>query len=247
MDRWCFAHGLLTLHWRTEAGRGSLPAAFTEGAVGEEALALAGARAWRVARWDAAGWTVWWSLLERVAGSRPTVVAIPLLEEAGPVPESFPLAYVLPPSIAVRAAGDVPRGIALYLGAWFWEVAPFDLQATDCPQQHPGGLEPLYRRTIALAYRQEQRALLPVEVPGYHKRTTPDVAELIASILPELSGETILLGGEDEAAVEAITLELGRRGFRAIWVDPLVGLERLARAGGGLQGSSSVGTWQARG
>ncbi len=233
MDRWCFAHGLLTLHWRTEAGGGSLPAAFTEGAVGEEALALAGARARRVARWDAAGWTVWWSLLERIAGGRPAVVAIPLLEEAGPVPESFPLAYALPPSIAVRAAGDVPRGVALYLGAWFWEVTPFDPEATACPQQHPGGLEPLYRRTIARVYREEQRALLPVEVPGYHRRTLPDVADLLAPVLPHLTEETVLLGGEDDTVVQAVTLELARGGFRAARVDPLVGLERLVRAGGG--------------
>ncbi|MGC8875268.1 MAG: hypothetical protein ACP5SI_12585 [Chloroflexia bacterium] len=231
-DCWCLAHGLLTLHWRTESGGGSLPAAFTEGAVGEEALALAGARTRRVARWDADGWAAWWALLERIAGGRPTVVAIPALDEAGPIPESFPCAYVLPPSIAVRAAGDAPRGIALYLGAWSWEVAPFDLEATGCPQQHLGGLEPLYRRTIAHVYRQEQRALLPIEVPGYHRRAVLDAAGLLAPILPHLTEATILLGGEDRAVLEAVATELARQGFHPLQADPLVGLERLAKGSG---------------
>lgn len=231
-DRWCFAHGLLTLHWRTESGEGSLPAAFTESAVGEEALAVAGARARRVSRWDAAGWAAWWALLERVAGGRPAVVAIPLPDQRGPVPESFPGAFALPPSVAVRAAGDVPRGIALYLAAWLWEVAPFGPDGMDDPLQQPGGLEPLYRRTIAAVYQQEQRVLLPVEVPGYQGRTAWDVADLLGPVLPYLTEGTVLLGGEDGAIVDVLAAELSRRGFRSLRVDPLVGLERLARGGG---------------
>jgi hypothetical protein len=235
LARYCFAHGQLTLHWRTEAGTGALPAAFTDDALGAEALALAGPRARRVARWDAAGWSNWWRLLEQIADGRPAVVAIPLLEGAPPVPESFPLVFALPPSVAVRAAGDLPRGVALYLGAWFWEVAPFRPDSVETPVRQAGGLEPLYRQLIARAYQEERRALLPVEVPLYHRNRRLDLGELLSPMLPHLGKETVLLSGEDKTVLDALEEELERRGVPAIQVDPLIGLERLTKAGGALR------------
>ncbi|MGB9724418.1 MAG: hypothetical protein ACP5OO_08105 [Chloroflexia bacterium] len=234
MSGYCLAHGLITLHLDTEEGRRALPAALFEHSIGVEALERAGPRVRRVARWDAAGWEVWWEILARLAGGRPVLAALPLLEEAPEVPSAFPSVHVVPPVVAVCAGSPIPEGIALYLGAFAWEAAPFGPAGMAEPRSFPPGLELLYRLLIAEAFRRERRVLLPVQVPVLLAEGRPaDVAPLLENVVPHLSRPAVL-GGEDEAVVVAVADALRRRGHEVWVVDPLHGLERLVWAIGGL-------------
>lgn len=238
--RFCLAHGLFTLHLHTEEGRRTLPAVFFEQSFGLEALGRAGPRVRRVVRWDAEGWTVWWELLERLAEGRPALVALPPLEGAPEIPPSFPSAYLIPPVVAVCAASPLPEGVALYLGAFAWEVASFKPEGMDEPRSVPPGLEALYRLAVAEAFRRERRVLLPVQVPalltagtyGHASLRPNDVSLLLSNVVLCLEGPAVL-GGEDEAVVGVVAEALRQQGHEVAVVDPLLGLERLLRAAGG--------------
>ncbi len=232
-EKYCLAHGLFTLHLQTEEGRRTLPAAFFEQSLGREALERAGPRVQRVARWDAEGWTIWWELLARLAKGRPALVALPPLEEAPELPSSLPSAYLIPPVVAVCAGSPVPEGVALYLGAFAWEVASFGPEGMAEPRPVPPGLELLYRLVVAEALRRERRVLLPVQVPDLlTENWTADVTPLLGGITLHLEGPAVL-GGEDEAVVAAVAEALRREGHEVAVVDPLLGLERLLWARGG--------------
>jgi len=234
MSGYCLAHGLITLHWAAEEGRRTLPAVLFEHSLGAEALERAGPRVRRVARWDAEGWATWWEVVARLAGGRPVLAALPALEGAPEVPASLPAAYLVPPAVAVWAAGRASRGVALYLGAFAWEVAAFGPEETAGPHSFPPGLEPLYRRAIAEAFHQERRVLLPAQVPALLAEGRPvEVAPLLEGLACRLD-RPALLGGEDEVATAAVASALRRQGYEVTVVDPLRGLERLLEAGGGL-------------
>ncbi len=232
---YCLAHGLLTLHVKTELLEETFPVALFQDTVGEEALRLAGPRAQRVVRWDAAGWKTWWDLLAFFSGDCPVIAVLPSLEPAGVVPPSIPGAYTIPPPVALRAATPLLQGTALYLGAFGWEVAAFGPHGVDEARVIPPGLEPLYRSTIAAFFQNEHRPLLPPQVPALWKQGfTPDVTALLGDIEPLLDGSPLVLGGEDDAVVQAVAAALQERGHTASVVDPLAGAERLVRAIGGL-------------
>jgi hypothetical protein len=233
--RYCLAHGLLTLHVRTEAEEQHLPAVLYQGAIGNEALRRAGPRVQRIARWDAAGWQTWWTLLARLAGNRPALAGLPPLEEPADLTSPFPSAHLVPPAVAVRAASPLPQGIALYLGAFAWEVAPFGPAGMEEPRLVPPGLEALYRAVVAEVFRRERRPLLPVEVPALLQQGfSPDVGTLVQGIEPALGTGPAVLGGEDGAVVAAVARVLEECGHEVSVVDPLAGLERLVWAAGGL-------------
>jgi len=179
------------------------------------------------------------------------VAAISPLEGVGEPPPSFPAAYLVPPAVAVRAASDLPEGVALYLGAWSCEVAAFGPGGMEDPTRLPAGLEPLYRATIAELFRAEGRPLLPLQVPALFRSGLPvEVASLLEGIVPFLGGPCpelcpersrresrrgpAALGGEDDAVVAAVAAALRERGHEATVVDPLAGLERLVWAVGGI-------------
>lgn len=232
-EKHCLAHGLFTLHLQTEGGRRSLPAVFFGQSLGGEALEVAGPRVRRVSRWNAEGWATWWELLERLAPGRPAFVALPPLEEAPEVPSSFPSAYLIPPAVAVCAGSPVSKGVALYLGAFAWEVASFGPEGMAEPHSVPPGLEALYRLVVAEAFRRERRVLLPAQVPALLAEGWPvDESLLLENVVLHLEGPAVL-GGEDEAVVAAVAEALCRRGYEVAVVDPLFGLERLLWARGG--------------
>lgn len=225
--KYCLAHGLLTLHLQVEEGRRSLPAVFFGPSFGREALERAGPRVRRVARWDTEGWTAWWELLDRLASGRPALVALPPLEGFPEIPPSFPSAYLVPPTVAVCAGSPVPKGVALYLGAFAWEVAPFGPEGMAEPRSVSPGLEALYRLVVAEAFRRERRVLLPVQAPALLADGWPaDISFLLEGIVLHLEGPAVL-GGEDEVVVDAVTGALRQRGYEVAVVDPLFGLERL--------------------
>ncbi len=232
-EKYCLAHGLFTLHLQTEEGRKAFPAVFFEQSVGRDALVRAGPRVQRVARWDAEGWTIWWELLARVAGGHPALVALPPVEGDAEIPTSFPSAHLVPPVVAVCAAGSLPEGTALYLGAFAWEVAAFGPDGMAEPRSFPPGLDPLYRQIVAEAFRRERRVLLPVQVPDLlAENWAADISLLLRGITLHLKGPAVL-GGENEAVVAAVVEALRRQGHEVVVVDPLLGLERLLRAAGG--------------
>ncbi len=232
---YCLAHGLITLHLRTAAGEQDLPAAFYEGAAGQEALRRAGPRVQRVSRWDGAGWQTWWTLLALLAGGQLAVAALPRLDGPAELSLPFPTAYILPPTIAVRAASPLPTGTAIYLGAFAGEVASFGPAGMDDPQAVLPGLETLYRTVVAAVFRQERRPLLALEVPALlHEGHTADVSALLRGLDPFLGAGPVVLGGEDSAVVAALARALQERSHEVAIVDPLAGLERLVWAAGGL-------------
>ncbi len=231
---YCLVHGLMTLHLRTECGEEELPAASYEDRIGAAALFHGGARARRVARWDAAGWDTWWALVERRAEGRPLVAAVPPLEGGG-IPAGLPSVHLVPPIVAVRAAGSLPRGMAIYVGAFGIEAARFDAAGIEEPSTLAPGLEALYRAVVAERFRRQRRALLPAEVPALLREGEPvDVTTLLVGILPLLAGRPAILGGEDGAVTAALAAALGERGHEVGVVDPLDGLERLLWAVGGV-------------
>lgn len=235
-ERYCLAHGLITLHMRTESAEQHLPVALYEHWTGQDALRRGGPRVRRVARWDTAGRTVWWELLARLAGGRPVVAALPADDPSGEVAGAFPLAYRIPPTVAVRAATACDTGTALYIGAFSCEVAAFGPQGMDEPRAVRPGLETLYRVVIAEVFEQERRALLAVEVPALLAAGRPvNMSGLLAEVAPVLGAGPVVLGGEDEAVVVAVAESLRQRGYEVAVVDPLVGMERLVWAVGGVR------------
>lgn len=234
MNSYCLAHGAMTLHLRTEVGGKVMPAAFYEQYTGEQALDYAGPRARRAARWDAAGWAAWWELVARLAAGRPVLAAVPPVETAAVSPE-MPSIHLIPPAVAVRAAGTLPRGLALYLGAFAGELAAFDGEDMDPPRAAAPGLEILYRAVVTERFHRERRAILPIQAPTLFQEGTPARVDLLLeSFLPFLDGRPIVLGGEDNAATEAVAAALRERGHATTVVDPLAGMERFVRAIGGL-------------
>lgn len=239
-EKYCLAHGLFTLHLQTEEGRKTMPAVFFEQSLGLEALERAGPRVRRVVRWDAEGWTVWWELLARLAEDRPALVALPPPEETPELPPSLPSVYLIPPVVAVCAASPAPEGVALYLGAFAWEVASFGPEGMAEPRAFSPGLEVLYRRVVAEVFRRERRVLLPVQVPallaseahGQVSLRPADVSPLLETVVLHLGGPAVL-GGEDEVVVAVAAEALRRQGYEVAVVNPLLGLERLLRAKGG--------------
>lgn len=238
-----FAHGLMNLHLQVGEERRTLPAVLCDGAVGREALAQAGPRARRVSRWDADGWSVLWQLLALLAEGRPVLAALPVGPTSTDLPTVLVGSYLIPPTVALRAAGTLQRGLALYLGAFAWEAAAFADGEMDEPRSLSGGLEPLYRQVIAEIYARERRVLLPQQVPdllaeGYPFEVTDLLRNLLAQpiVVKELAqaGTGLLLGGEDGAILDALSSGLRQRGYAVERADPLQGLERLARLGGGL-------------
>ena len=231
----CLAHGQITLHLRTEAGDRALPAALYERFAGEEALRQAGPRVRRVARWDAAGWAIWWELLAQLAGDRPAVAALPPLNGGSDFAFPFTTAHIIPPTIAVRAASPLPAGVALYLGAFSWEVSAFGHQGMDEPVSFPPGLDRVYRGVVAQVFRQERRALLPIEVPAMLQAGLSfSVDDLVEGVAARLEQRPAVLGGEDDVVVGAVATALEGLGHEVALVDPLAGLERLVCAAGGL-------------
>lgn len=235
-ERYCLAHGLITLHLRTESAEQHLPVALYEHWTGQDALRQGGPRVRRVARWDTAGQTVWWELLARLAGGRPVVAALPADGSSGDVAGAFPLAYWIPPTVAVRAATACDTGTACYIGAFACEVAAFGLQGMDEPRAFRPGLETLYRAIIAEVFERERRALLAVEVPALLAAGRPaNVSGLLAKVAPALGADPVVLGGEDEAVVSAAAEALRQMGYEVAVVDPLTGMERLVWAVGGVR------------
>ncbi len=233
---YCLAHGLLTLHFKTELGEDALPAALFQDTTGEEALRLAGPRAQRVVRWDAAGWKVWWDLLSFLCSDCPVVAILPLLDSAEVLPPSIPDAYTIPPVVALRAATSLDRGLALYLGAFGWEAAAFDPRGVDEAAVISPGLELLYRSAITSFFQKERRPLLPPQVPAlWAQGFLPDVAPLLDHVEPLLDGRPIVLGGEDDVVARAVAAALQEKGREVSVIDPLAGAERLIQAIGGLQ------------
>jgi len=234
-DGYCLAHGLITLHLRTESAERHLPVALYEHWTGQDALRQAGARVRRVARWDASGRATWWEVLACLAGGRPAVVALPD-DGSIEVDHAFPIAYSIPPAVAVRAATSLDTGTALYIGAFACEVAAFGPQGMDEPHAFRPGLETLYRAVIAEIFGQERRALLPVEVPALLAAGRPvDVSGLLAEIAPHLAADPVVLGGEDEAVVSAVATALREAGHETATADALAGMERLVWAVGGVR------------
>lgn len=236
--RYCLAHGLITLHLRTEEAEAVLPAALHGEWVGEQALVRAGPRVRRVARWDRQGWQLWWDLLAQLADGRPAVAALPPLPGDGGSPPAVPRAYLVPATVALRAASSLVQGVALYLGAFAWEMAAFDPTGMEDPVSSSPGLEPLYREIISHHFQRERRPLLPLHVPGLLQSGFPlnveGILQGIRPVLEQARRKTILLGGEDRLVVAALATALREDDGEVAIADPLVGLERLVDAVGGI-------------
>lgn len=231
---YCLAHGLMTLHLRTESRDEELPAAWHDERIGAAALFHGGARARRVARWDAAGWDTWWSLLAHLAAGRPVAAAVPLLE-GGELPAALPAVHLISPAVAARAASPLSQGMAIYVGAFSIEAARFDTEGMEEPAVLSPGLETLYRAVVAERFHRERRTLLPAEVPALLREGAPvDPSALLPTIRPLLDGRPVALGGEDGAVNAALAAALRAGGHAVDLVDPLAGLERLVWAVGGL-------------